>query len=608
MFRIYANGTLIYNPRADSDQILSAKLVRELNSAANFTFTPSPSNTPALDLPKLKTYIEVFDEEVSIFRGRILNPRVDLHNVITYTCEGELAFLNDSIVRTYTFRANDPNGYLRILINNHNAQVDLEKHFVVRRVTVFDRDRDGARVAGSARYIKTLEAIQENLIDVFGGVLYLERIDGVTYLDYLTESPNTSTQPIHLEHNLIDLDYFNRGENIATAIIPLGDRLVDDAGYETDERLSIDSVNGGSDFVFDQAAVEQFGWIFRAVEFDDITDPAELLELGRGALAKAIHPIESIEVRAFDLSRIDDFYERIRFLDYVTVESPVNGISARLLVAKMTNDLLDASQDVLVLGSEFGTFTRTLAQNRQQLSSVRNGAVTADQVRRAINNANTGMVNVNRVPELPASRIGSGVLDPARIPTLPISRVSDLQNQLNQRLPLTGGSLTGDLTRGSVRLTATAIGTHNNTNFIIARQGVNQMNFRANDILVQRPVNFSSQNLTAINQINANVMNEAGHRVVTRSRQIPAHANLNAAAWRVEGRYHNPLNYQAQTIANRPLGMNAAFSMSVYRHSANHVEGCHQVIRQFDNNRVFIRSMAVNNGWTPWREFVTAPV
>lgn len=89
---------------------------------------------------------------------------------------------------------------------------------------------------------------------------------------------------------------------------------------------------------------------------------------------------------------------------------------------------------------------------------------------------------------------------------------------------------------------------------------------------------------------------------ILRSTEIPENANLNESTWRMEGRYHVRFNATAATLTNRPPGMNAAFSMSVYHHSANHVEGCHQVIRQFDNNRIFIRSMTNNNTWTSWRE------
>jgi len=124
--------------------------------------------------------------------------------------------------------------------------------------------------------------------------------------------------------------------------------------------------------------------------------------------------------------------------------------------------------------------------------------------------------------------------------------------------------------------------------------------------LANRPTTFapSAHNHTIANI--TNLQSELDNRI-TRSTLIPVNANLNDAAWRAEGRYHVATNANAATITNRPF--NHAFSMSTYRHAANHSQGCHQVARRFDTNQISVRSMnGTNASWTPWRDLMFADV
>ena len=50
-----------------------------------------------------------------------------------------------------------------------------------------------------------------------------------------------------------------------TAIIPLGAKLTDKEGNETEERLTIAGINDGVDYVYSPEAVEMYGLIFETV-------------------------------------------------------------------------------------------------------------------------------------------------------------------------------------------------------------------------------------------------------------------------------------------------------------------------------------------------------
>jgi len=413
MFTIYANGVMIYNPQADEIQITSAKLVREINASDTFRFTPSTENLISQNLTPLTTYIEVYQNGdtltgTRVFRGRVMNPETNLYNVVTYDCEGELGFLNDSVVRAYEWGEGmgGVESYLRMLIISHNNQVEADKRFVLRNVTVRENAQTGNIIRSLSSPRNTFDEIQMKLIEPLGGILHLERIGNTTFMDYLADSPSTNTQPIHINHNIIDLSTVQRVDNLATAIVPVGDWVFDTSDPDDlGHRVDITSVNDGVDFIFDPDAVARRGWIVRPVVFDDITLPENLLTRAREVLPNFVNPTESIEVGVFDLSYIDDFYEPIKFLDYVNISSPPNGLEGRLMVTRMVNDFMNPERDILTLGSRFGSFTRTLAQTRLQ-------SVTQDDVRQTVGVINREIVvDIDTTVNNAVDRAVSGVVN-----------------------------------------------------------------------------------------------------------------------------------------------------------------------------------------------------
>ncbi|MDL2224684.1 phage tail protein [Eubacteriales bacterium OttesenSCG-928-M02] len=356
-------------------------LTKEVNIADNFTFTPAVTNQLAKNLPKLTTYIEVFDEGTRIFRGRVLNLSQDMLNTYSYVCEGELAFLNDSIVRPYNWQEGGVEAYLRMLIDNHNEQVDEARQFVVRNVTVIDPN--DYIVRASSEYPTTLSEMTAKLTDNLGGYFVLERIDGVTYLDYLEDSPYLSNQTIRLGENLLDLNFLARGEDFATAIIPLGAKQEVADSTETvqeNSRLTIAEVNEGQDYIYDADAVAEYGFIFKTVVHDDVNVAQNLLTKGRYDLAYAINPISSIEVQCVDLKKLGVDTDNIRFMDYVKIESPPHGIEGTLLVVKMDTDLLSPANNSLTIGSDYGTFTKSNANLGQRLTTVEDNYISGQTI------------------------------------------------------------------------------------------------------------------------------------------------------------------------------------------------------------------------------------
>lgn len=76
---------------------------------------------------------------------------------------GEFSFLNDTIVRPYSFQG-DVTTLFKKYINNHNSQVNEEKRFIPRNCTVTDPNNYITRA--NINYPTTKDEMNDKLIDI----------------------------------------------------------------------------------------------------------------------------------------------------------------------------------------------------------------------------------------------------------------------------------------------------------------------------------------------------------------------------------------------------------------------------------------------------------
>lgn len=348
MYTIKIDEKVFYDARLPDYQVTEARLQQEVNKAGTFVMRFYPQH-PLYDLPrKMKSIVTVLQNRTVLFRGRILNENIGFYGDKQLTCEGQLAFFNDSVVRPYSYKGS-VQGYLEMLIDQHNSQVDSDRRFSLGNVTVTDPNDYITRSASA--YPNTMEELQDKLVKLLGGYL-MPRISGDTiYLDYLVDTDIKNLQDVEFGRNLLDLSMILKGQDIATAIIPLG------AKQEDDSRLTIKSVNNGLDYVSDPETVEKYGLIYKTITYDDVTLPENLLRKGREALGEAMHPTQTINVTAADLSSAGYDVQSFRFGRYERVRSAPHGIDTYMLVSKMTTDLLNPASNKLTLGMTRKSYT-----------------------------------------------------------------------------------------------------------------------------------------------------------------------------------------------------------------------------------------------------------
>ena len=354
MYKVYCDGHLLYHSNLESLKIFNPSLELEINKTGSFVFTIYSDHPYFSLIKKLKSIITIFQDGYLLFRGRVLDEETGWHNEKTVTCEGDMAFLLDSILRPFSF-SGTPAEFLAYVLSLHNAQVDSYKHIQPGTVTV-----EGYVVHDVSDYSTTKATIEKSLLDAFGGFLMTRTVDGDTYLDYLKEINLLSPQPIQFGKNLLDLKRIRKGADIATVLIPLGAKLKDEEGKDTEQRLTIASVNGDADFIQDENAISQFGIIVKTVIFDDIADPTELKTKGQAHLAELVNLWETIELTAADLATVNKDITSFHLGTQVRVTSKLHGMDQLFQVSKLSIKLLDPAANKMTLGKTVLAFSEAV--------------------------------------------------------------------------------------------------------------------------------------------------------------------------------------------------------------------------------------------------------
>ena len=372
MYRVYCNDSPLYDLR-DEDLVLISPTVKiGENTAGSFEFSILPKHPHYEEVNELTSVITAYDCDEEIFCGRVVEITKDLYNRKKVICEGELAYFNDSIQRPAKYQGLTVRGYLETLVNIHNQQVKnqgIDKTFKVGAVTVQDSND---YVYKYTNWESTLEVIKTDLLETYGGYLRIRKENGVRYIDYLADYPNTNTQVIEFGSNLLDFTHDMVASDIVTAVIPLGARLEDVTEVEgLDAYLTIKDVNGGVDYVYSQDAVKSYGWIFKTVKWDDVHVADNLLRKGKEYLSDIQFAQITLTVSAVDLHMLHVDMERIKVLDEIRVTSTPNGLDRFFPVSEMTIYLDKPSNNKLTLGTSYSKNSLS-TKTESNMTSIKN--------------------------------------------------------------------------------------------------------------------------------------------------------------------------------------------------------------------------------------------
>lgn len=374
MYSVYIDGYPLYEPRmSDQFYLIGPSLKQTTNLPGELSFSIPAEHTNASVINRLSSRVSVFKDDSLIWVGRPLESETDIYNTTKWICEGCLAYLCDTIYRPFEFQGS-PTDLFTSIVNNHNAQVNENQMLNVGVVTVTDPNDYINR--SSIEYLSSWDVLKTRLLDTLGGYLILTYPNGQPTLNWYATPPDTSTQVIEFGQNIQEYARTVYASETYTACIPLG------AKDENDVRLTIESVNGGKDYITSTLA-DTLGYIYAPsdeVTWDDVTIPANLLSKAQAWLTNlGTKYKERVNIKAVDLHNTDANIEAFQFMDNVLVRSTPNGLSASYILTQITIPLNDPSSTSITLGGERLTLVSQLAQAQGNVQE-RVGTIEADYV------------------------------------------------------------------------------------------------------------------------------------------------------------------------------------------------------------------------------------
>lgn len=372
-YRVLCDGYVLHDSNLEQFTLINPVLTVELNKSGEFTFQIANNHVYYDKIINKKSCIDIYQDGEWLWSGRPIGINTALKLVKTVTCEGELAYLHDSNQRIAEYHDMSVKDYFTTLINKHNAMVDESKRFTVGNVTVTDSNDSLYRYSN---YEDTFDTIQDKLIDRLGGYLLTRHVDGIRYIDYVESYPYITNQIIEIGSNIIDLSLEESSADTISALIPLGKKLTEiseESPQEEatgEERLTIESVNNGLDYIVNDDAVSRIGMVFGTVTFDDVADPYNLLAKGSEELTDRIYNTLVISLNIFDRSFIDKSMGAFRLGASVIANSPKHGLHHKqMMISKMQISLVDVSKSKIEIGVTKKSITSDIADSNNSFDT-----------------------------------------------------------------------------------------------------------------------------------------------------------------------------------------------------------------------------------------------
>lgn len=328
MFSVWLDGKLLYSSAVNDPYyaIGTPILTLEAGKAGSLSFTMYPNHPEYDSLRRMLGRVIVYEDDVELFRGRILRMETNLYKERKVTCEGDLAYLMDSIADPGEYTESISAHFSR-LVNMHNSQVESGKQFAVGIVNV-DKATE-SQTFKTDSYRTTSAAMSDDLTGVFGGYIRTRRSSGTVYLDYIGDYGKAGNQNIEFGVNMIDVSESVSSDDIFTVLLPTGS-----------EGVTMEGITG-SKYVKIPNAVERYGTVVRAVSFSDIKEAgAELMQAAYDYIEKNYKEMPpTLTLTAIDLKRMDFALDGFELGTRIGILSEPHGINGSPVCSKISYNL-----------------------------------------------------------------------------------------------------------------------------------------------------------------------------------------------------------------------------------------------------------------------------
>lgn len=371
MVTIHIDGKPLHSSAHEDEAhiALDVKPTLDIEGSGSLSFVIPPGNAQYDSIKKMKSIVTYHQDDVLLFRGRVMDVERDFFNQKSVYCEGDRSFLLDSLWEEQTVTGNVQDLF-RAMIANHNKQVDEDKRFTVGIVTAVDDEEpeEGKLRVETRKFWDTASMIDSRLISVYGGYLRTRTEGDVHYIDWLKDFDEECKQPIRFSVNLIDLKEKLDAKDVFTVLIPLGYSEIGDDGTYSDP-VNITSVNDGVEYIEDEEAVKLYGRIWRTKTWAQTKSPSSLMKKAKKHL-KTGTELRTLTIKAVDMHFTDGNVDMIRIGTKVQIESDPHGISLNMVCAKMDIDPDNPENTTYTFGVKPQTLTEGIARADKEVSEL----------------------------------------------------------------------------------------------------------------------------------------------------------------------------------------------------------------------------------------------
>lgn len=341
MYRFYVDDRLLFDPLSTEFLVIEPKMEQERNKTGSLEFKVPITNPSYSHLSKLKSIVSVYFNNSLLDVFRVLNIESDFKNTMTVYCEGVMAFLLDSVCDFRVYENETIESFVSYLLGFHNENANSSKW--ISKGQIQTKNTEEHRFTTS--YGTTLDELNKNIVENFGGAFYVSKTDSGYLLNYTDDYTKVNSQVLEFSKNIIDLNKAESGTEIATRIVPLGASIDD-----SEERITIKEINDNKIYVEDQSAINEFGVITKVLDLSEETDPNVLLKKAQKELSDKKKTKTTIELNAVDLNLVSSDFEKIRVNENIRVKSEPNNIDEYFLVSKTQTDFLNPENNKVTLG------------------------------------------------------------------------------------------------------------------------------------------------------------------------------------------------------------------------------------------------------------------
>ena len=373
----YVIGTtrhIVYSPFDNTRKIVSGAYHRETNTIGSLTFSVLYTHPVYGMFKEYKGVVNLYwnnwygrSPASLIYKFRIIKIHRNFYNTLTIQCEGVLGYLNDSIVRPYTFNETHwlypvstgthnctPAEFLRELIALHNIQVTAAQQFTFVDETngAFDSI---AFTTSQTSYVKSWDEIESKVIRNIGGYIQLRFSGGNNLFVFKAALTEYNSQTIQLAQNLKNLETETNSQKFATALFPIS-TYTDSNGQR--QTIDIYNVNNSIYYVEKPLLTPIYGRIIEFAQYEGITSASKLKEVAQRDLNSYVNRGKPIKASATDMSALDSSVPPLEVDRLTRIISEVNNVDATVMLNAFDVDILDPRNSTYTFNGEVPSFVR----------------------------------------------------------------------------------------------------------------------------------------------------------------------------------------------------------------------------------------------------------